>query len=215
MEQLKGATRRKSDKEMEGTTRKTKAGKIMDGDLPAPPDWQAIYTDQTAKLKVPKDTPTAIKFTTCLKLFTHFPDLAFLITQDGQQAISQTNIREQCTDAALKTDRNAIAKGLAHLYPYLCKAQPRDVAAAGDFYDSSTNRLLKQQYRSTPCTGPLDPHAVRTNLLRLNPEQLQAKMTEWEARLVPREEIHRQLSLHPLTRINEAETTEQRQGEGE
>ncbi|KAK3246381.1 hypothetical protein CYMTET_44081 [Cymbomonas tetramitiformis] len=215
MEQLKGATRRKSDKEMEGTTRKTKAGNIMDGDLPAPPDWQAMCTDQTARLTVPKDTPTAINFTTCLKLFTHFPDLVFLTARDGQHAISQANVREQCTDAALKADRSAIAKGLAHLYPYLCEAQPRDIAKPGDFYDSSTNRRLKQQYRSIPCEGPLDPHTMRTNLPRLNPEQLRAKMTEWEARLVPREEIHRQLSLHPLTRINETETTGPVQGEEE
>eukprot|EP00854_Cymbomonas_tetramitiformis_P034043 gene34043-biopygen6564 len=40
-------------------------------------------------------------------------------------------------------------------------------------------------------------------------------MAEWEARLVPREEIHRQLSLQPLTRINETEDTEQRQGDEE
>ncbi|KAK3279826.1 hypothetical protein CYMTET_12307 [Cymbomonas tetramitiformis] len=40
-------------------------------------------------------------------------------------------------------------------------------------------------------------------------------MTEWEARLVPREEIPRQLSLHPLTRINETEDTEQRQEDEE
>ncbi|KAK3280535.1 hypothetical protein CYMTET_11629 [Cymbomonas tetramitiformis] len=215
MEQLKGATRRKSDKEMEGTTRKTKAGKIMDGDLPAPPDWQAMYTDQTARLTVPKDTPTAINFTTCLKLFTHFPDLVLLTTRDGQHAISQANVREQCTDAALKADRSAIAKGLAHLYPYLCEAQPRDIAKPGDFYDSSSNRRLKQQYRSMPCEGPLDPHTMRTDLPRLNPEQLQAKMTEWEAMMVPREEIHRQLSLHPLTRINETETSPEQGEEGE
>ncbi|KAK3252367.1 hypothetical protein CYMTET_38325 [Cymbomonas tetramitiformis] len=213
MEQLKGATRRKSDKEMEGTTRKTKAGKMVDGDLPAPPDWQAMCTDQTAKLTVPKDTPTAINFTTCLKLFTHFPDLAFLTTRDGQHAISQVNVREQCTDATLSADRSAIAKGLAHLYPYLCEAQPRNIAKPGDFYDSLTNRRLKQQYRSTPSEGPLDPHTMRTNLPRLNPERLRAKMTEWEAKLVPREEIHRQLSLHPLTRINETETTGQTWGE--
>ncbi|KAK3239766.1 hypothetical protein CYMTET_50334 [Cymbomonas tetramitiformis] len=212
MEQLKGATRRKSDKEMEGTTRKTKAGKMMEGDLPAPPDWQAMYTDQTAKLTVPKDTPTAINFTTCLKLFAHFPDLAFLTTRDGQHAISQVNVREQCTDATLSADRSAIAKGLAHLYPYLCEAQPRNIAKPGDFYDSLTNRRLKQQYRSMPGEGPLDPHTMRTNLPRLNPEQLRAKMTEWEAKLVPREEIHRQLSLHPLTRINETETTGQTWG---
>ncbi|KAK3235091.1 hypothetical protein CYMTET_54682 [Cymbomonas tetramitiformis] len=56
---------------------------------------------------------------------------------------------------------------------------------------------------------------MRTNLPRLNPEQLRVKMTEWEARLVPREEIHRQLSLHPLTRINETETTGPVQGEEE
>eukprot|EP00854_Cymbomonas_tetramitiformis_P034240 gene34240-biopygen22004 len=142
-------------------------------------------------------------------------DLAFLITQDGQQAISQVNIKEQCTDATLKADRNAIAKGLAHLYPYLCEAQPRDIAKPGDFYNSSTNRRLKQQYRSIPSAGPLDPHTMRTNLPRLNPEQLRAKMTEWEARLVPREEIHRQLSLHPLTRINETETTGQTREEEE
>eukprot|EP00854_Cymbomonas_tetramitiformis_P004941 gene4941-biopygen4893 len=214
-EQLREATKRKSDKEMEGTTRKTKVGKIMDGDLPAPPGWQTVYTDQTAKLKVPKDTPTTIHFTTCLKLFTHFPDLAFLITQDGQKALSQQNIRKQCTDAALKTYRDAIAKGMAHLYPYLCEAQPWDVATPGDFYVSNANRRLKQQYRYTPCKGPLDSHTMRTNLPRLNPEQLQANMAEWEARLVPREEIHRQLSLHPLTRINEMEDTEQRQGDEE
>ncbi|KAK3274381.1 hypothetical protein CYMTET_17430 [Cymbomonas tetramitiformis] len=215
MEQLEGATRRKSDKEMEGTTRNTKAGKIIDGDIPTPPDWQAMCTDQTARVTIPKDTPTAINFTTCLKLFAHFPDLALLTTRDGQHAISQVNVREQCTDATLNTDRSAIAKGLAHLYPYLCEAQPRDIAKPGDFYDSLTNRRLKQQYRSMPREGPLDSHAIRTNLPRLDSEQLRAKMTEWEARLVPREEIHRQLSLHPLTRINETENTGPIPGEEE
>eukprot|EP00854_Cymbomonas_tetramitiformis_P034129 gene34129-biopygen14911 len=40
-------------------------------------------------------------------------------------------------------------------------------------------------------------------------------MSEWEARRVPREEMHRLLSLHPLTRINETEDPEQGQRDKE
>ncbi|KAK3239926.1 hypothetical protein CYMTET_50179 [Cymbomonas tetramitiformis] len=150
-----------------------------------------------------------------LKLFAHFPDLAFLITPDGQHVLREQRIRKQCTDAALKTDKDTIARGLAHLYPYSCEAQPRNLVAPGDFCASNANRQLQQQYRNTPRAGPLDSHTMWTTLPHLSTEQLHARMAEWEARLVPMEEIHRLLSLHPLTRISETEDPEQGHQDGE
>ncbi|KAK3252627.1 hypothetical protein CYMTET_38088 [Cymbomonas tetramitiformis] len=206
MRQLENATRPKTDKQLQGRTTMTKAGKIMEGEIAQEEGHEMGPGDEPKwRTTLKKDEPKKINFTSCLKLFAHFLDLALLTTPDGKQAMSTQAIRSQCQDVVHKEDMDAIMRGLKYLYPFLCTQTPYDVAKPGNFYESNTNRRLKECYQHQQQKGPLDDKVVKTTLPKLNAEQLEEHKAMWEQMGKPQEEIDRLLSLHPLTKNKEIE----------
>ena len=142
IKQLENATRDRTQKERQGSTTKTRRGKIEDGEIPNDDPSKPLKGPRTRTVTA-KTEPEKLNFTRCLTLFRHFPNLTMLKAEDGRTVVSTQRLGTQCTGRTLLKHKQAITNGMQHLYPYICETVPQDMKDAEKYYQQERNRALR------------------------------------------------------------------------
>ncbi|KAK3288691.1 hypothetical protein CYMTET_3841 [Cymbomonas tetramitiformis] len=139
-----------------------------------------------------------------------------LKSEDGRTAVSTKRLGTQCDGQTLLKHKQAIVKGMQHLYPYICEVVPPDMKDSEKFYQQESNRVLKPEYRTLQHVGPLNGHTRKTKLVNEQPEALREILDDWRSAGVTEREIRNRFSLHPLTRdIGSTQEHEEQEEQGQ